>query len=143
MSKKNHSNLSCSLVKTLKSLQFTNCKYDYNKIDQFVVFLLSNICVSKEILFYLTDCNPSKSITMKLFIVASLLVAACVSAQDVAYEADNYVYDTVNRDGGHGGSYGAPEPVYGAPSQSYGAPSYGGGHGRGGDVDPHTSVRIS
>ena len=105
--------------------------------------LLSNICVSKEILFYLTDCNPSKSTKMKLFIVASLLVAACVSAQDVAYEADNYVYDQVNRDGGHGGSYGAPEPLYGAPSQSYGAPSYGGGHGRGGDVDPHTSVRIN
>ena len=48
----------------------------------------------------------------------------------------------VDRDGSHGGSYGAPEPVYGAPAASYGAPSYGGGHGRGGDVDPHTSVSI-
>ena len=81
---------------------------------------------------------------MKLFIVASFLIATCVSAQEAAYEADNYIYDTVNRDGGHGGSYGAPEPLYGAPSQSYGAPSYGGsGHGRGGDVDPHTSVSIN
>merc|ERR1711944_140095 len=81
---------------------------------------------------------------MKLFIVASFLIATCVSAQEAAYEADNYIYDTVNRDGGHGGSYGAPEPLYGAPSQSYGAPSYGGsGHGRGGDVDPHTSFTVA
>ena len=79
---------------------------------------------------------------MKLLIVASLLITACVAAHDVVYESDNYVYDQVDRDGSHGGSYGAPEPVYGAPAASYGAPSYGGGHGRGGDVDPHTSVSI-
>jgi len=80
---------------------------------------------------------------MKLFIVASLLITACVAAHDVVYESDNYVYDQVDRDGSHGGSYGAPEPLYGAPSQSYGAPSYGGGQGRGGDVDPHTSFTVA
>ena len=88
---------------------------------------------------FTTCVNPTS--TMKLFIVASLLITACVAAHDVVYESDNYVYDQVDRDGSHGGSYGAPEPLYGAPSQSYGAPSYGGGQGRGGDVDPHTSVR--
>merc|ERR1711997_670366 len=81
--------------------------------------------------------------TMKLFIVASFLITACVAAHDVVYESDNYVYDQVDRDGSHGGSYGAPEPVYGAPAASYGAPSYGGGHGRGGDVDPHTSFTVA
>merc|ERR1712038_464098 len=79
---------------------------------------------------------------MKFLIVASFLISACAAAHEGVYEADNYIYDQVDRDGSHGGSYGAPEPVYGAPSPSYGAPSYGGG-GRGGDVDPHTSFTVA
>merc|ERR1711994_287231 len=74
---------------------------------------------------------------IKLVGVASFLISACAAAHEGVYEADNYIYDQVDRDGSHGGSYGAPEPVYGAP-----APAYGGG-GRGGDVDPHTSFTVA